>query len=356
MQVTAPVETRGRATGTWRLPMPFLSWRRSLDAAIRAWCASGQADGDGWQEIETEVRARAHKRAKRYGFSPDDREDLSGEVILRLLRLLRLRGDESIRDFDKFTWRVIDNTCKRQIQRNKPVWTKLKGEIIETLRGKRGAVGFALWDGDEMGGYEVWNAGGIRYTPRYVELQQDDRPLRRYLNGLGRPERMPLPALLKAVFDYLETPLAVNELTTLVFNLQGLQEIGGEPPMPLDEMSHSPVEEVDGDLLQAIAAAFHRLPRDECAAFLFHLQPEVAERLLLNGGDGTPASLAERLQMPLEELEQALDEIPWRDLGIAMFLDIQEKTDRKKQERVINLRQSALRHIRRYVEKLGLNP
>lgn len=89
---------------------------------------------------------------------------------------------------------------------------------------------------------------------------------------------MPLPELLKAIFDWLETPLPVNELTTLVFNLQGLQERRSEPPPPdLPDGGITSLGAVDEELLQAIAEAFRRLPRRECAAFLFHLQPEVVE-------------------------------------------------------------------------------
>lgn len=72
----------------------------------------------------------------------------------------------------RFVWQVIDNACKRQIRRDKPVWTRLKGEIVEALRGKRGAVGFALWEfrDDEMGGYAVWKDESIRWTQRYIEF------------------------------------------------------------------------------------------------------------------------------------------------------------------------------------------
>ncbi len=235
MHAIASAQPKETAARPWRRPMDFLSLRPSLDKLIRAWCESGQKDDDGCKKIADEVRARADKRAKRYGFSPEVHEDVAGEVMLGLLRLLRSRGVEHVRDFDKFAWRVIDNACKRQIRRDKPVWTKLKGEIVETLRGKRGAVGFALWEfgDDEMGGYENgWKGEGVRWTPRYVEFQQDDRPLRRYVDSVGRPERMPLPDLLKAIFNWLETPLPVNELATLVFHLQGLQERKSEPPPP----------------------------------------------------------------------------------------------------------------------------
>ena len=335
--------------------------RRSLDAPIRAWYSSQLWDEDCWGEIESEVRARAVQRARRYQLSLDDREDVTNEACLRVWQFLHAHAAERVQNFDGYINYLIENLCKGQIRRDKPVWTRLKGEIVETLRGRRGSAELALWKGakEDVGGYAVWTGRDVQWTPRYAEYQRDMRSLRHHVSALGRPDRAKLPDLLGAIFGWLGTPLPVNELTSLVFDLRELQEVRNETTELLVEGAALGDDIETGFLqtvvLQQIAEAFRQLPRDECAAFVFHLQPEVAERLLMAvSHDGRPqgvlAFLAARLQIAPEALERALDDIPWRDLSIAEFLSIQQKTDRATQQDIINLRQRALRSMRRHVE------
>jgi hypothetical protein len=346
--------------------MRFPALRRSLDALIRTWYAPYPVDEDRWGPIESEVRARAAHRAKRYQLSLDDREDMTSEVCLRLWQFLHTDAAGRVYNFDAYISHLIENLCKGQIRRDKPVWTRLKGEIMETLRGRRGATEFALWKNgkEDVGGCAVWIGRDVQWTPRYAQCQQDVRSLWHHVSAAGRPEQTKLPELLGALFDWLDTPLPVNELTSLVFELQGLQEVRSEPPQPGSEAAAATTDVETGfwqtALLRQVTEAFHQLPRHECAAFLFHLQPEVAERLLIaanpdGGAKGMMAFLAARLQMSPETLESALDEIPWKDLRIAELLCIRQETDRATQQDIINLRQRALRCMRRYVENAGTN-
>jgi len=248
-----------------RMPMRLPFIRNELDQWIRRWLFSNRTDSRCWEQIEAVVYARARARARRYQFSPADGEDRIGEVFLHLLVLLEACDPASIRDFDAYIGCVIENVFKTHIRRSKPVWTLLKDEIVETLRGRRGATGFALWKGspEALAGYAIWEGAHVRATSRYLQLQEDARPLREHVQAQGRPEAMELPALLAAVFNWLGTPLPVGELTSLVFDLRGLQERLYVPVDSLDRSS-DPVADaaaalMTAELLQTIAAAFRQL-------------------------------------------------------------------------------------------------
>jgi hypothetical protein len=151
-------------------------------------------------------------------------------------------------------------------------------------------------------------------------------------------------------------------MTSLCFDVLGRQELTDEP---VDEAAEAVlvadgVEErlCRGLLLRRVAEAFAHLSRAECAAFLFHLQPDVAEQLILSLVPGSEESLAlgrvaAGLRMCPSALEEALEEIPWSDLRIAAFLGLHRGSDRAMQMYIINRRQRAIRVMRRIVERDG---
>lgn len=342
--------------------MRFPALRRSLNASIRIWWASQQQDIDSWKDVEVEVRTRAAKRASRYGLSPDDGEDAASEAFARLLRLLQCRGTAGIRDFDPYVNCIIDNLCKGQIRRDKPVWTRLKVDIVETLRGRRGARGFAIWSygsvgkpqREELAGYADWAGQPVSWNARYAELHTEMPALQGHLLSMGSPDEIPLPQLLSAIFNWVGTPLPVNDLTSLVFDLQRLQERECEPCSP--DLVASPTIMMDEELLRAIAHAFRMLAPNDATAFLFHQTPEVAERLLMRihphaTAESATCFLAERFAMSPAELADALEAIPWDDLRIARLLNIRRGNNHKTQQAIINLRQRAIRRMRQWVEK-----
>lgn len=332
------------------------SWRRRLDADIRKWLQSKQADDACWREIENAVRNRVRSRAHRYELTIEDAEDLGSEVLLRLLSVLRSGAEERIADFDAYVSRMIDNACKKVIQRDKPVWTLLKDQIVVILRSGRGQEGFAHWKHQhgELGGYIVWQGQGPRGTAHYLDFQQGDGQLRKHLWRLGDPEKMKLPQLLSLIFNWLGSPMRVNELTSLVFALKRCRETES---VSFEDLANEPFaldESVDSELVQAIADSYGKLPASESLAFILHLQPEVAEQLLMKGSpqgeDDAVRVLAERAGVEFTQLQQALETIPWSDLRIAELLNIREASDHKTQMRIIHLRGRALRAIRRSVE------
>jgi hypothetical protein len=344
----------------------FPLFRRSLDAAIRAWNTTRSVDDERWLPVEAAIRNRVNARLRRYRLPAAESEDMTEEVCLLLLSVMQSPSADHIGNFDAYVNRLIENVCKAQIRREKPIWTHLKAEIVETLRGRRGATGFALWRGvrEELAGYADWDGRNFEATDSYVAWQQDARDLRGYIESLGEAARKDVSKLLAALFNWFGTPLPVNQLTSVVFDLQGLQEIHREAPEAIQESIPSREESVGEQvarsaLMQGIAQAFGELPRPECAAFLFHLQPEVAERLLFclssdRDVETAITRLAATLQVDGKALNQILDDIPWRDLQIAAFLNLRRHTDHATQQEIINLRQRALRRMRRFLENVDL--
>lgn len=316
-----------------------------------------------WPELEARVRAVAESRSRRRGIPPDDAEDIAGDACLRLLQLVRAPSGATVANLDAYIRRIVDNLCTEHIRQEKPEWTRLKAAIVETLRGRRGVTGLALWRAESgaVGGYEAWCGRDVEWTARYTECQHDLRGLRRHIQKAAGHDDPRLPDLLAAILDWVATPVPVNVLTYLVFEVRGLEERQRERMEDAERIvpDHGGTEQcvLRRLLVRDIAPAFLRLPARECAAFLLHLEPEVAERLLTAaraaGADSPAACLAERIGITEADLETALDEIPWSDLRIAALLGIAAATPKACQQAVINLRQRALKCIRKSMEEAG---
>jgi hypothetical protein len=353
----------------WKLRVRSLFNRTDVDARVRRWhaCFGTPEDATLWNEIEQAVRERVRSQNARFRFSSTDLEDIQQDVQVQLWPCLALETASRVRDYDAFVNAVVRNAFKRRIRQGKPIWSGLKDEVIEVLRGKRAAMGFAVWRcaGRELCGYDVWEGSDVRSTPGYLAMIEDARPLRRHVSRTLDPQRTALPELMKAVFDWLGTPVSVNELTTLLFDLRGEAERGSVPLASTHDL-RSPIEGPEKSALRnaalaALAPAFAELPRDKAAAFFFHLPGPAAECLLLRLGayEQSAALVADKLGIASNALERAMDdEMPWRDLQIAEFLAIRrpegtdsKKTDHALQQAVINLRQAAIRSIRQMMEE-----
>ncbi|HEV8131986.1 MAG TPA: hypothetical protein VGQ81_12095 [Acidobacteriota bacterium] len=330
------------------MPLPLVAG--SLDQSIRAWWSSGQHNDSSWQPIESEIRKRVKRRIRRFGLLPQDHEDIISEIFVSLLGLLRSRGTTPIRQFEIYVDRVADNLCKRSIRRVNPVWTQLKDSIVETLRGRRRARGFSIWNSSRgpLAGYAIWEGEEVRWTERYSELQLSRASLEQYLST-GR--QLELDDLLSGILNWLGTAVPLNEIVNIIFELKGLREFQPESISDIENVSSAvpPVEPVDTSLLAQLAEAFSNLPSDEASALFLHLQPEIADSLLPKDRDDgmSMAGLRRILGLPQEQIDQALGQMPLRDLQIAALLNIHDETNHRIQQRVINLRQRAIRRLQK---------
>jgi hypothetical protein len=323
-----------------------------LDGLVRTWLASDRKCSHTWSSIEEEVRFRTIRRARRFGLPQESWDDLLGEVYLNMLRVLNSPRAMYVESFDAYVLSIIQNMCRREIIATTPVWSKLKADVVETLRGRRAARGFALWisGGVVLGGYAEWESQLSSKNPSYLLLQNESDQLRAYVYRLGAPEQMDLGELLSAIFNWLGRPFQINELTSLIFAFRGLKERQTELGIGDADTVVTESQEDYSPLIQAIGAGFSSLPRSEAIALLFHLQAEAAERLVLYMSAGERVSLPLQLAIPEEELSRYLDGLPWRDLQIASLLQIEDVTNHRTQMHIVRLRQRAIQSIRRSMQ------
>lgn len=329
--------------------------RRSLDEPIRA--ASRSSTAPEWEFVVSEIRHRVARRCRRYDLPAEEREEIEGDMLATLVETLRANGAETIRRFDPYVDVLIDNLCKGRIRQRHPVWTRLKDEIVEILRGRRTARGFALWRSQtgDLGGYASWEGRPLCWTERYLEMQRDLAGLQRHVQSIGNLHALSVARLLDAVFAWCGTPIPLPELASTLFKLRDLREIEWQE---IDKaIEHLPSElNITADpalaeMADAMSVALFELPGAECAAFLLHQKPVLADRLL-RGQETNLHSLALSLHLSADELRPILEEIPWSDLQIAERLGISEVTAHRTQQRIINLRQRAIQRMQRSIETL----
>jgi len=340
-----------------------------------AYLASGLSDENAWSHIESETRRRAAGFAAKHGMS-EEADDIAQDVLTKLLEDLadvRAGRREPIRDADAFLNARLNNRCIQSIRKRKPLWWTRRDAVMDILSGRRNVQGFAVWQRgqQQLCGFPVWAGQPVQQTKRYVQLNENPRPLRQQVLKQGDPRKLPLHELMQAVFNFLGTPLPVNELVSLLFDLRGEEETAAvsleetlEVRLPTDD---SPEKQVLlNETLDELAEAFATLNREECLVLLCQLSSEEAETLATKVDEKTrqraPAvdnphpieelgCFARHLQMEIEELRQLLDNLPMEDLDIAQLLGIQTDTPKQATNKVAYLRSEARRKIQKYMDE-----
>lgn len=326
----------------------------SLFAAPRA-----GLDGEGsWQTLRQAVvtRVAAHSHAKM--LSCDDLEDIVGEVLVRAAPAL-LAGGQRVRHPSAFLSKVVANQFHQTLRKSGPVWTRLKDEVVDIARGRRGDHGLVLWhrDGVALIGLSDWRDGSIVATDAYLQSLQRTRLRRKSLYRYGLYPHLDTPTLLRALLTYLGTPIPLSHAVALLFDLRRLQDLRR---VSLEELSASRAElpapgnlehdsETDQTVLE-IARACEHLDDDRLAALVLHLEVETAACLI--------SAASARLESRIWQLfscafppdgQRALRELPLSDKQIADLIGRAGSGQREAQICISNLRRSAQRKISRTV-------
>ena len=280
----------------------------------------------------------------------DDVEDVTQDTVLRLVarvKQVRASGDHSsIRDVAKWAMGAASKACS-DFLRTKHL---LRTHLANALRYRFSkSVAFPLWkayDGRSLCGWHRCRGVPPLTESAFQHVLALPRVASR-LAGIEAEYSQKLWRTLMSVFAYAEGPIYFHYLVSELI----ARSVGaGERTAGLDEV---PAIVINGraddllirkEMLRALWQAVMKLPREERLSLLLNLRgPEGVAAWQ----DVVPAAeVAAAVELSPEEL----DRLPLNDLQIAEHLGITEANETKRRQHVINLRRSAKRKFRAYVE------
>lgn len=160
-----------------------------------------------------------------------DAEDVYGDTIASLIeKLWSLRessGAEPIRDFSAYVAAIALNAFGKLMRQEDERRYRLQNKVRYLLDGRAKNIrGFALWQGRRKGewlcGFEKWKEQDLRQTLNYDRWLENADSIRQFLPDGKIPEYMPLDELLAYIFDWVGTPMKLDDL------ISGLIELGLE--------------------------------------------------------------------------------------------------------------------------------
>jgi hypothetical protein len=277
-------------------------------------------------------------------------EEIHNDIQLRLLRRLHsLKQDPArnqIGNLRGYVATVTRNTCDEYLRRRYPLRRSLKDKVRRHLLHH---TEFALWEDTEcnwlagLSGwqsldrarkYELWTTGGDLEERLKVQWQTVD------------VQRLQIHDLLINIFDVVQAPLDLDELTELVAGLWGIEDHPAEPLT--DNVCASRDEQQSADInpatiierresLQFLWREICQLPRRQRVALLLNLRNPHGVNiitLLPATGIATFEQIAQTLEIPTAQFEELWADLPLDDLHIAAYLGA-------TRQQVINLRKTA---------------
>ena len=307
-------------------------------------------------------------RAHSWGSSGGDGqevEDISGEVIVRLVRLLRDHKshpeDNAIGSLRSYVAVMAYNASDAYLRQKYPRRFSLKNKIRYILNHD---PELALWetaDGTMLCGLSSWRDLKID-KPGLIQFDPGGHETRSFLLkkswGIA-VERMKPAEQILGVCEFAGYPLEIDDLVTAIADLWGVRDATreGEPDFAdLDNLPRSspdPVEGLDVTLdqrarIKQVWSEMVQLPVRQRAALLLNLRddqggPAIAILPLLK--IASIRQIAEALEMRAEDLAALWNELPLEDAVIA------EKLGATRQQ-VSNLRKCARERLLRRIAKV----
>lgn len=284
-----------------------------------------------------------------------DRDDICGEVVLELLRRLRILRDGedhvSIESFPGYVAAAANHACDEYLRRKYPQRRRLKNRLRYVLNTE---PGFALWESTGLQGTEwlcglrIWQFRGeqrVALTPEALHAVHGAR-------GAGR-SRQDVVATLASIFNSVPGPILLEELVGLCATLWGISDYRTAIDPERTIAAVAPSQEsrlVHRRDLERLWSEVRELPVPQRVALLLNLRGSEGDSPILSlpmTGIAGIRQIAEVLDIPAEEFAVLWSHLPLDDLTIAGRLGI-------TRQRVINLRKSARERLRRRVEGLGV--
>ena len=277
----------------------------------------------------------------------DEAEDVRSDTLVRLLgRLTELRINpelQSIQDFRSYVAVTTYRTCHEHLRRKYPRRFSLKNKIRYFLRHKEG---FALWEtdaGEWLAGKKEWQ--GSCDEGAKVELSENLEELDKKVRAGRSINDQSLNDLLATVFDFIKSPVELDQLVGVIAQVISLQESNTESvthDAGVTEAGSSSVTPgydklADQQSLRHIWNEVVKMSPRHCAALLLNLKDsknDNALELFVFTGAASFAEIAAAISQPEEWLAEIWNELPIEDSRIAERLGMMR-------QQVINLRKTA---------------
>jgi RNA polymerase sigma factor (sigma-70 family) len=268
---------------------------------------------------------------------PQDREDVTGDVMLDLLsRLKRLKqeGGPPIEKFAGYVAVAAHNRCDRYLRHRYPQRHRLRNRL-RYLVTKTAA--FALWEDAERG----WICGRAAWRDR-APVPLDPELVAR----LGPRERPPAQVLAQ-LLDEAGGPVEFDALTALfavfwgvrdsVSSLEAVENAAFSPESPADAML------IQKENLELLWSEIQELPSQQRAALLLNLRDSAGGSvlwLLPAAGIASVRRLADLVGIEAAEFADLWTKLPLSDHDIGGRLGL-------ARQQIINLRQAARQRLAR---------
>jgi hypothetical protein len=155
-------------------------------------------------------------------------DDVSQEVIRRVVESVRSLKDNpdsgGIRDFHSYAAVVASNTRKEEMREARPHWHGLKNSLRHIAKhdGR-----FAMWEVEREGvfcGMAQWGGGKPDDTrnKRLAQLLVAPHECETSLLSGRDAQRLKLPEMMEAIFAWVDSPIELDDLVMIIFDLKGL--------------------------------------------------------------------------------------------------------------------------------------
>ncbi|MDH7600513.1 MAG: hypothetical protein QHI38_00015 [Armatimonadota bacterium] len=333
--------------------------------------SSGSEQKTYEDQLSRIVKQLVSKAVSRYPTADldDFEEECIAAVWCKIAALASRETDTStIGNLDAFVRQAVHNRYCDCIRRKRPKWYNIKLELMETLSGKTGVSGFAMWQcpktGVRMCGYAQWKHLANPATAKCLSLIDNQEKFKRQFLNNRDPQELPLYELTAAILDFCGGPVELDTLTGCIAEMlqaknENLLSIDAVPDpdsdlsAPVDWLISPEVGVED----QVINVAWFRqvlgwfwkefleLSVKQRKAIILGMSSEQVMALVSVVGF---TELAEALEMVPERLAGLVSELPLPDSTIADELGVPAKA-------VPSVRFKAWGRIRRRTEKAGLS-
>ena len=294
------------------------------------------------------------------GGERQDVEDVSGEVVVKLVKRLRdLKTsplDGRITNLRSYVAVMAYHACDAYLRHKYPQRHRLKNQMRYLLTHQ---PGFALWEGQDdqwLCGFAEWRDAGraTAASARIYELRARMHDFKRQKLANSSAQAMNPADLLAAIFDWVGNPFELDQLVSVVADLWGVSDrviqADGDDRHQAGSLEHSydPRGQMETARdhrhnLERLWVEICQLPLKQRIALLLSLRDEQGRaviRLLPLIRLASLRQIAAVLGMAAEQLAEIWEDLPFDDLRIASRLDV-------TRQQVINLRKSARERLAR---------
>ena len=296
---------------------------------------------------------RFHVDVPGAGSSKQDAGDLFNDIVVNLVSRLRQikhnPAEAGIADFRSYVAATAYNACNLYFRQKFPRRSRLKNRLRYLLSHY---PDFALWTTDASGmlcGLAAWQEQ-TRYASAGLleKIRQDPGEWTEQvgLTSVGH-KRGELISLLKAIFQWCEGPIKLDDLVNIVAEISREKDL---PDEPIETAMNVAAPVVSFETALELQLNLKLLWREIC-----QLPPRQRVALLLNYRDShgqelisllpytraaTIEQIAEALEFPLAEFLRLWKDLPLDDVAIAELLGA-------TRQQVINLRKCARERLER---------